>query len=639
MELLRDTKIEEQFHNLVKKFLTKNENYGTSKFIGGLPVTLEREDVFNLLTRDSAGEFKYTVTQKVDGTRMLMYIGYDTGNKQRIVCFIDRNMKFYTIRDSARSILPYVNSREMLLDGELVFFDSDGKSHKDLESRYVKGVSFMTFDILFGPENIEVKSDGSKFMGQSFSMMVPESGILKTYKWPYISRYDILHKLIVPSMFNKEEPVLTDAFKSTNWFNIELKPIYFLGSIKDNVVLYNSSKSGYLQNKLTGSRKEFYNMLMNKYGKQVNVFIKRSLELDGLIFTAADTLYTIGTWNKMATTQYKWKPIEQQTVDLLIRKQNQEDMVAALYVSKQGKVQPFQVNYKNVSANVPPEVSNNSVAEFSIDTDGNFIFKEVRTDKKFPNALKTVLNVINSFKNPVNINELHYFLNISKLGRKDLEKVLNYSSKTKLLQCASYYKDMATLNEKDSQAITEMINASAANKELELELRLGVIERNFNPRLSKDRFEYLLSKIDRINFKKNIDNLVDVYGNSIRTRYLFSNDLKRYVLFESIVKNRIKNLDLNTTSFLNNDIRVALSSETKIREYNSSGEAYGKYRISFTEPNNLFRIDFTIISDGTFSNRTFEPKEKSIMTYQVEFEILSNEVKPDKLFKFLSQIL
>ena len=95
----------------------------------------------------------------------------------------------------------YVNSREMLLDGELIFFDQNGNSYKELESRYVKGASFMAFDILFGPENIDVSTDNNKIMGQEFSMMVPEDNKLRTQPWTYISRYDILHKLIVPSRF------------------------------------------------------------------------------------------------------------------------------------------------------------------------------------------------------------------------------------------------------------------------------------------------------------------------------------------------------------------------------------------------------------------------------------------------------
>jgi len=43
MELLRDKKVEEQFHTLVKKFLTKNEGYDLSRFIGGMPITLKEE--------------------------------------------------------------------------------------------------------------------------------------------------------------------------------------------------------------------------------------------------------------------------------------------------------------------------------------------------------------------------------------------------------------------------------------------------------------------------------------------------------------------------------------------------------------------------------------------------------------------
>ena len=206
MELLRDPKVEQQFQKLITKFLAKNENYDMSKFIGGLPVTLERSDMAHLMTKGRDNKSKYTVTQKVDGTRVLMYIGPDSETasvKQRTVCFIDRNMKIYTVRNDTRDILPYVNTREMLLDGEIVFFDQEGIAHKELESRYVKGVSFMTFDILFGPENIDVSSEDGKIIGQEFSFIVPEDGNLKTFPWQYINRYDILHKLIIPSRFNK----------------------------------------------------------------------------------------------------------------------------------------------------------------------------------------------------------------------------------------------------------------------------------------------------------------------------------------------------------------------------------------------------------------------------------------------------
>ena len=232
MELLRYQPVEDSFHKLVKKFLTKNEEYNVKNFIGGLPITLERKDVINLILKEK-DSYKYNVTQKVDGTRVLMYIGHDNSDKRssgksRTVCFVDRNMKIYSITDGKRNVLPYLNTGEMLLDGEIVFFDSEGASHKNLEFQKVKGISFMAFDILFGPETIDLDSDGNKNIGQSVSMIVPEDGKLRTMPWSYINRYDILHKLIIPSKFNKFEPLLTESFKTVNWFNIELKPIYFL---------------------------------------------------------------------------------------------------------------------------------------------------------------------------------------------------------------------------------------------------------------------------------------------------------------------------------------------------------------------------------------------------------------------------
>ena len=47
---------------------------------------------------------------------------------------------------------------------------------------------------------------------------------------------------------------------------------------------------------------------------------------------------------------------------------------------------------------VPFNIKENSVAEFSIDDNGKFIFKELRRDKTTPNALRTVINVINSLR-------------------------------------------------------------------------------------------------------------------------------------------------------------------------------------------------------------------------------------------------
>ena len=595
----------------------------------------------HLMTKGRDDNSKYTVTQKVDGTRVLMYIGPDSETasvKQRTVCFVDRNMKIYTLRNDTRDILPYVNTPEMLLDGEIVFFDKDGITHKELESRYVKGVSFMTFDILFGPENIDINSENEKIIGQEFSFIVPEDGKLKTFPWQYINRYDILHKLIIPSKFNKSEPILTGAFKSVNWFNIELKPIYFLESLKTHRVLYNESKTGYLQTLLSGNRRDFYNFLMKTYGKQINIFIKKTLKLDGLIFTAADTLYTIGSWDKLLTTQYKWKPSNEQTVDLLVRKVSPQ--AAGLFVSKSGNIEPYQVNYKQVIVQVPQNIKDNDVAEFSIDQSGRFIFKELRKDKKTPNGLRTVLNVINSFKNPVIINDLYYFLNLSESSSKsEIKKVLEYSTKTKLLQCVANYKTINLLESKQLNLINDMIKNVNVNKEIEVELRFGILKQGFNPKISKQSFIDILRKVESFDFQKTVDDFVDVYSENIRTRYIFSNEFGKYIFFDSIIKNRISKIDITMQNVINYDVRIAMSSEVKVKQYNEVGESYRKYRLSFTEPNGLFRLDFTAITSGKYSDRSFVMNKDSNETFQIEIEFLKNDININNLFKFITQML
>jgi hypothetical protein len=121
MELIRDTQLIKHFENFVKNMIARNKEYDVKKFIGGLPITLERKNVISLASLDPSGKSFYTVTQKVDGTRVLMYIGPRMGETlKRVICFVDRNMNLYTLRDKMRDVLPYIDVKEeMLLDGEL----------------------------------------------------------------------------------------------------------------------------------------------------------------------------------------------------------------------------------------------------------------------------------------------------------------------------------------------------------------------------------------------------------------------------------------------------------------------------------------------------------------------------------------
>lgn len=640
MEPLRNQKVEEQFGKLIKNFISRNENYDMSRFIGGMPITLEKTDMSNLTIKNKNGDLRYTVTQKVDGTRYLMYIGPDTGLsniKQRTVCFVDRNMKLNVFKNFT---LPDVNTPEMLLDGEIVYFDANGKSHRELDPVKIRGVSFMVFDILFGPEEISIDSDGNKNIGQSFSMTVPQDGKLRSKPWYYINRYDILSKLIVPNMqFNKNEPILPNAFKGSEKFNIELKPIYFLGTLLSATLpLYNLSGSGWLQTELKNNRSKYYSYL-STIKKKTDIFTKK-LELDGLIFTSADTLYTIGTWNNNLTGQYKWKPPVEQTVDLKIKKVT--ETTANVLVKKGSQLEYFQERGKTMIVNVPNETKTDTIHEFSV-VPNSFKYRNSREDKTTPNAINTVLNVIRSYKNPVIIDNIIYFLKPD--NEKAYKVILEHSSRTKLFKCVSALESVKLIEESDKNKLTDMIKNTGTSKELEIEMRLGIINRGpktfFDPIISRSSFEKIIIRTEMFGFKKTIDDFVDIYDNGVRTRYIYSKDFGRFIQYESVIKSRISNIDIPTSNTLNFDTRFSMSKETPVMKYNTEGDTKRKYRISYTEPNELFRIDFTAITNGSYSvnDRLFTTNSVPNEKFQIEIEFISDKINIEEYFKFLTHLL
>jgi hypothetical protein len=644
MELIRDVQLIKHFENFVKNMITRNKNYDPKKFIGGLPITLEKKDVHTLATIDSVGKSFYTVTQKVDGTRVLMYIGPRIEDSpKRVVCFIDRNMNLYTIRDKSRDVLPYVDVREeMLLDGELVFFNSEGNSFKELDFREIAGVSFMAFDILYGPGTINV-INGETVIGQSVSMVIPFDNVPRAVPWTYIQRYDILYKLIeTPSYAPDMIPKLTDALKSVPWFNVELKPIYFLTSIPSEYMfsgIYNDINSGYLQNNLKLSRKAHYTKLKEKYNKSnTAVFISKRLILDGLIFTSYKTLYTIGTWNKFRSEQFKWKPQTEQTVDLKIKKISKTTGNVLVTFNKEEVL--FQKNYKPVVVVIPESIQNNSIVEFKLTQTGEFEFKDVRTDKSQPNALNTVLNVINSFKNPVLIKDLFYFFN--KSHKNALKIMLDYSSKNKLMNCLAVNGKITYIQEGQKLSLKEMIDSIDPTSDNEVELRLGIIGKGFNPQIPRDDFIAYLNIVRSLNFTELVEDYVDLYSDfeesKIRTRHAYSKDFGKYILLNSINKKRILNIDVNLKSIAGFDVRFSRSSEIASDIFNNTGNGQRKYRMTYTEPSNLYRIDFTAITDVVFMDRSFTQTKDSREVFQIEIELLSKDVVIDDIFKLLLKI-
>jgi len=60
--------------------------------------------------------------------------------------------------------------------------------------------------------------------------------------------------------------------------------------------------------------------------------------------------------------------------------------------------------------------------------------------------------------------------------------------------------------------------------------------------------------------------------------------------------------------------------------------------MTYTEPTNLYRIDFTAITDVLFMDRSFTQTKDSKETFQIEIELLSKSVILEDIFKLLLKI-
>ena len=460
----------ESYMTLLEKNITRSNK--PQNFIGGMPITLERKDMLNLVSKNSQKNYRYSVTQKVDGTRMFMFVGpvlpeFAQGSqKLRSISFIDRENNIYSLKNTVsrggKSVileLPQYTKGQLLIDGELVFFDEKGHSYAKLDSHLVKGISFMAFDIIYGPISLELEGLGKEKKLESPSegaMAGPVGGPM----WTYLRRWEILHKLIIPSELNIFKPPLTILFQNTQWFNIELKPLYFINSLEQyGTHIYLSNHQGGLQKDLSSSRRGYYKMLHNDFKKSPNVFIKSPVKLDGLIFTPLDAEYVIGSWKLPGNIQYKWKPTDEQSIDFLIDKPDKSRIVkisdsnkkiteyylVSILISKgQNNFEPFIIKGQEIKGLIPLDkysfirkiiIVNGELKSFTIGEfifkDSNFILKNFRFDKKKPNALMTALNVWKSIQFPVNINDLNYFLNIDKISHQS-SKIDRFKMKTVL---------------------------------------------------------------------------------------------------------------------------------------------------------------------------------------------------------------
>jgi hypothetical protein len=657
-------KIEEEYNKLVKASITRDPNF--KSFLGGLPVTLERQDVSTILSKDMAGNFRYSATQKVDGTRLLLFANFKIEEGpykgQRNITFIDRNNEFYSLKNMSREQLPAFNGPKIIIDGELVTFDLSNKVVSPTE-RYskIKMFSFMAFDIIYGPISIEyigLPNNKKLEIGTEGSMAGPIGGKL----WPYQKRYDILNRLIVPNdELNGNQPILSLAFKNCNWFIPEIKSLFFINQFNTAKKLYETDNSrAFFQETLNNTRKAFYELINTSIRiEQKNKVELIKVKLDGLIFTPWDTEYVLGgPWKKFLNIQYKWKPVDLQSIDFAIFKEGGkyrlkvrkgQELVA--FTIPKPKIEGQQYNSGYIQCEVNSETykrlsdrktRDGTIGEFVFDNDQKkFILLDIRNDKTSPNALSTAKNVMNAIKYPVNLEIIKKFFIINRLNKEALRPLLYYMSKSQMLRCAVNNKELKLLNEQMSEKILNQIKTFKTNKGYEFEIRLGVIEpAKFQANVPFNLYRQLMDIITMMykNVKFEYSVYYDMYKGNTRTRYLYLQDLGNITKLASIQKETIENVNLDLKFIYNIDLRFALSNEKPTSEIVNNENAelvLEKHRYSFDF--GIFAVDLTQIHKY---NKNPEGKEyREAPKFQIEFEIKNRTLPNDELLKKIMEVL
>lgn len=636
--------------------ITKDKNYDRNKFIGGLPITLEQKDVFTILSKDISGNYRYSITQKVDGTRLLLfsYKGYIT--------FVDRNNDFYKLKNHSREELPNFNvydkpGPDLLIDGELVAFSKFTNEVIDPTSNpsNIDSFSFMAFDILYGPTSIEFTGPPHNkrlVIGGEGGGVGAMAGPIGGKMWSYRQRYDILYKLLYPFELNGYRPVLSLSFKNCDWFVPEIKPIYLVNVLQTTDKLYpdnsQEEKKSVFSKFLKRDRENFYNSI-NEHVRIKKIEFKK-VKLDGLIFTPFDTEYVIsGVWKKFLNIQYKWKPIQEQSIDFAIYKEGSKFL---LKVKKGDELIVFTERDKQNNKYIPVKVklfSKEELKQIKDGTIGEFIYdnisksfklKNIRKDKTNPNSLSTANNVMKAIRFPVNLENIKSFFLIDKLNKFGLQKLLKFMTKSQLLRCMINNNKLGLFSEKENSDIQDLINLYKSDNNYEFELRFGTIEPNrFQTNLSFNFYKQFIDilNLKYTNIKSEYNLFVDKIAGEIRTRYMH-NYLGNLVSTGSIKKTLLKNVDIDLKQYYNLDIRFATSEEQEVKHLTVTNKdadiIFEKKRYSFNF--DIFSIDCTEVKVIYVKDSN---KINYIPKYQIEIEVKNNTLDSSIIISKITELL
>ena len=345
-------------------------------FVGGNPVTLETKHIYSLWKKN------FNVTPKVDGTRYLCIFDKLGENPNSVSpkrpYFIDRGLGGTQLRVFQPK---HTNGQtpsprlfpSCILDGEIVFQQKSGRTK----------CIYWIFDVL-------------SFQGEMVTHL------------PFHRRFDILNNL--------KKHCDTQNVDS-NWLKLIVKPYY--------------SPKSYLNSR------DPYEDITKEFRKFCKTADLPKPVLDGLIINDVNTPYVKGPWSRCDNIQFKWKPTDEQTIDVVLGKNNEvfgRDGNKYTYKYTHRKTQKeytLKLDKPTDLPSVKPRVKNDLVVELrltGIDLERRLIktsFVRFRTDKQ-ANAYRTINSVITAWIYPVK--------NLKDLFGDNPRKVLKYFTKTQMLR-------------------------------------------------------------------------------------------------------------------------------------------------------------------------------------------------------------
>lgn len=483
----------------------------------GKPILLTPNNLNPLISEE------YYVSTKADGLRFLLLLSNDeyqemkdrgikptedmqfTANK-RFIFFLDSRLNFWTIETSnkAQEHMYFMGMDKLLIDGEILFFadkrddiiNTDTKqvekivlsmnkvpgrggrgsgSHGGVDRPYV---IFLAFDILFGPKEplyayekhptegeklMETKKINDTYvlktdvqdvninMGSSNNML----GFKALQRWPTIQRRLILQQMFVNtcSPLHAQLKRISDVLN----FTIILSPFMSFDDVisADNPYAY---------------AKEEYSKDIDRQFTKMNGFSifslnQKGMETDGFIITPVNEDYLEGTWSFGNNKQYKWKPIDEMTIDVLIKssdiKKSIQDNTYLVPCYTRKSTKPYEFDGSKVMISIldwfeelvdkkDPIVVECSHQNNTISKDHIFTVKQLRLDKG-EDGVNTKLTADSHLDQLVGPASEHDILNMVKQFRLYHQNKDNKTIETSMKdEIKKLNKDLFSILSKDS---------------------------------------------------------------------------------------------------------------------------------------------------------------------------------------------